>query len=100
MGYHFRKQSDLDPFVIDHGRTVLFPGMSRQPALKQWLEEIAPTLISIGGTAGFLSNEAPSWLDVLERWMSCSIALFLAFANNEPCTADAPPRMKLSLPSP
>jgi len=49
MGYHFRKQSDLDPFVIDHGRTVLFPGMSRQPALKQWLEEIAPTLISIGG---------------------------------------------------
>jgi hypothetical protein len=64
MGYHFREQSGLDPFVIDQGRTVLLPGMLRRPALEQWLEEIAPTLLSMGGTAGFLSNEAPSCLAV------------------------------------
>ena len=64
MGYYFREQSGLDPFVIDQGRTVLLPGMPRRPALEQWLEEIAPTLLSMGGTAGFLSNEAPSCLAV------------------------------------
>ena len=26
-------------------------------------------------------SEFASWLDILERWMPCSIALFLAFAN-------------------
>jgi hypothetical protein len=64
MGYHFREQSGLDPFVIDQGSTVLFPGMPRRRAREQWLEEIAPTLITMGGTAGFLSNEAPSCLAV------------------------------------
>ncbi len=38
--------------------------MPRRPACEQWLEEIAPTLLSMGGTAGFLSNEAPSCLPV------------------------------------
>ena len=64
MGYHFREQGGLDPFVIDQGSTVLFPGMPRRRAREQWLEEIAPTLITMGGTAGFLSNEAPSCLAV------------------------------------
>jgi hypothetical protein len=46
--------------VIDQGRTVRFPGMPHRPAREQWLEEIAPILLTLGGTAGFLREEAPS----------------------------------------
>lgn len=60
MGYHFSALSGVDPFVIDQGRTVRFPGMPRRPAREQWLEEIAPILLTLGGTAGFLREEAPS----------------------------------------
>jgi hypothetical protein len=60
MGYHFREKSGLDPFVIDQGRTVRFPGMPDRPAQEQWLKEGAPTLLTLGGTAGFLREEAPS----------------------------------------
>lgn len=60
MGYHFRALSGLDPFVIDQGRTVHFPDIPRRPAREQWLEQIAPTLLAMGGTAGFLREEAPA----------------------------------------
>jgi hypothetical protein len=59
MGHHFCTQSGLEPFTIDQGSTVRFPDMPRRPARERWLEEITPTLIALGGTAGFLSEEAP-----------------------------------------
>ncbi len=59
MGYHFRALSGIDPFVIDQGRTVVFPGMKRRPAMQQWLDEVTPQLKAFGGTAGFLAEEAP-----------------------------------------
>jgi hypothetical protein len=59
MGYYFRTLSGLEPFVIDQGSTVRFPDQPRRPAREHWLEEIAPTSIVLGGTAGFLREEAP-----------------------------------------
>jgi hypothetical protein len=58
MGYHCT-QSGLEPFTIDQGSTARFPDVPRRPACERWLEEIRPTLIALGGTAGFLSEEAP-----------------------------------------
>jgi hypothetical protein len=60
MGYHFCAKSGLDPFVIDQGPTVHFPGIPRRSAREQWLEQITPTLLTLGGTAGFLREEAPA----------------------------------------
>ncbi|HEX6484510.1 MAG TPA: hypothetical protein VF043_37170 [Ktedonobacteraceae bacterium] len=66
MGYHFRELSGIDPFVIDQGRTVRFPDLPRRQAMENWINEIAPTLVTFGGTAGFLSEEAPACFRVLE----------------------------------
>ncbi len=59
MGHHFREKSGLDPFVIDQGRTVQWPHLSGRPRNEQWLKEIASTLTTFGGTAGFVTEEAP-----------------------------------------
>jgi len=59
MGHHFREKSGLDPFVIDQGRTVQWPHLSGGTGTEQWLKEIAPTLATFGGTAGFVTEEAP-----------------------------------------
>jgi hypothetical protein len=59
MGYQFKVLSGLDPFVIDQGRTVLLPGAQRRPGMQRWLDEVKPQLTALGGTAGFLTVEAP-----------------------------------------
>ena len=56
MGYQFGQHSSINPFVIDQLITVKFE------ANKSWsplLDEYAQELHSYGGTAGFLSEEAP-----------------------------------------
>ncbi|HZS77109.1 MAG TPA: hypothetical protein VFA41_10900 [Ktedonobacteraceae bacterium] len=63
MGYHFRLKSGIDPFVIDQGVTVEWPD-AKKVGYKQWLKEITPTLVTFGGTAGFLAKEAPACLPV------------------------------------
>lgn len=64
MGYHFRMKSGVDPFVIDQGVAVQWPGLPKRPDREKWLKEITPTLATFGGTAGFLTEEAPSRLPV------------------------------------
>lgn len=64
MGYHFRMKSGVDPFVIDQGVAVQWPGLPKRPGREKWLKEITPTLATFGGTAGFLTEEAPSCLPV------------------------------------
>ncbi len=64
MGHHFRVNSGVDPFVIDQGVTVEWPGLSKRPRRGQWLKEVTSTLTTFGGTAGFLTEEAPSCLPV------------------------------------
>lgn len=64
MGHHFRMNSGLDPFVIDQSMTVQWPDLPKRPRREQWLKEITPTLATFGGTAGFLTEEAPSCLPV------------------------------------
>lgn len=64
MGYHFRVNSGIDPFVIDQGVTVQWPDLPSRPRREQWLEEIAPTLTTMGGTGGFLGEEALACLPV------------------------------------
>lgn len=58
MGYHFKQISGIDPFVIDQTITVAF---APQHLLKQpQLLSMMPALRKRGGTAGFLTSEAPA----------------------------------------
>jgi hypothetical protein len=59
MGYQFKKQGRIDPFVIDQIRTVNF---DQNPFRLELLQEFSDELHKRGGTAGFLSEEAPDWL--------------------------------------
>jgi hypothetical protein len=59
MGYQFKVLSGLNPFAIDQGRTVLLPDVQRRPGKQRWLDEVEPQLTAFGGTAGFLTAEAP-----------------------------------------
>jgi hypothetical protein len=56
MGYLFKKQSGIDPFVIDQISTVKFDGSEFRANL---VKEFADELQTFGGTAGFLAEEAP-----------------------------------------
>ena len=63
MGYQFSKLSGIEAFAIDQIPTVQFPG--RPPA--RWLTpEVVSELESMGGTAGFLSEEAPGFWGMRE----------------------------------
>lgn len=57
MGWHLRELSALDPFVIDQSSTVGF--RKSGAAMARYLRRLAPTLSRLGGTAGFLVDEAP-----------------------------------------
>lgn len=54
MGYQFRQFSGIDPFVIDQVMTI-----HPSPFWRQLLNDCAPQVESLGGTAGFLTEEAP-----------------------------------------
>jgi len=76
MGYHFKELSGIDPFVIDQSLTVRLPGM---PQYRQgWLKEITPQLTALGGTAGFLREEAPLCLKLEE-----GVDAWIASLDNE-----------------
>src|SRR6266849_955490 len=71
MGYHFKELSSIDPFVIDQTLTVHLPGLAQYR--QDWLEKITPQLTSLGGTAGFLREEAPLCLkleDGVDAWIA------------------------------
>jgi hypothetical protein len=59
MGYQFKRQARIDPFVIDQLRTVNF---AQNPFRLELLQQFSGELQKRGGTAGFLSEEAPDWL--------------------------------------
>lgn len=60
MGYQFIQMSGLNPFVIDQIVTVQFPQAS--PIGQGLVEQFAAELEALGGTAGFVREEAPSVL--------------------------------------
>ncbi len=53
MGYHFWQFSGIDPFVIDQVMTI-----DPTPFWRQLLNDCAPEVEGLGGTAGFLTEEA------------------------------------------
>ena len=58
MGYQFQRHSGTNPFVIDQIRTVTF---DNAPDYRDELvAEFKGDLARLGGTAGFLAEEAPS----------------------------------------
>jgi len=63
MGSRFQQMSDIGPFAIDQTQTVEFghPVPERQT---RFLKSHASTLRSLGETAGFLTEEAPSPLAI------------------------------------
>jgi hypothetical protein len=63
MGWHFREISGIDPFVIDQVVTVTF-GSEPQPWVTELLAAVAGPLAACGGTAGILTGQAPSPLDL------------------------------------
>jgi hypothetical protein len=66
MGYHFRQKSGINHFAIDQCTTVQLPRRPTRAVREKWLAEVTPTLITFGGTAGFLTEEAPISLPVSE----------------------------------
>jgi hypothetical protein len=61
MGYHFVQLSGLDPFTIDQTPTIEFiPGQALSTFAGDFAEEHAEDLARLGGTAGFISTEAPN----------------------------------------
>lgn len=61
MGYQFRQHSGINAFVIDQTRTVHFDSGKTQVEMELAVQ-FADQLIKHGGTAGFLTEEAPSIL--------------------------------------
>jgi hypothetical protein len=59
MGYQFQRHSRIDPFVIDQNSTVKFDQSEFRLKL---IQEFADELEKLGGTAGFLAEEAPRLL--------------------------------------
>ena len=78
MGYWFRHLSGLDPFVIDQTITVRFPGESASHL--RWEQEWQAQLEAMGGTAGFLTQEAPPSLAHLAHM---SVDAFLLSIHND-----------------
>ena len=58
MGYQLRQISNIDPFVIDQTVTVNFLGKPLEQ--ERMLQQHADLLATLGGTAGFLTDEAPA----------------------------------------
>jgi hypothetical protein len=59
MGSHLKEVSGMDPFAIDQIQTVEFGhAVPRKEAI--FLRDHATVLSSLGGTAGFLGDEAPN----------------------------------------
>jgi hypothetical protein len=56
MGYQFKRHSNINPFVIDQTMTVIFDTSEFRANL---VEEFSDELVKRGGTAGFLTKEAP-----------------------------------------
>lgn len=77
MGYHFQQLSGIDHFVIDQIRTVRFAS-HRQQGWRRWLDEHISELTAMGGTAGFLNEEAPTCFRISE-----SEDAFLLSLHNE-----------------
>jgi len=76
MGSRFQEMSDIEPFAIDQTQTVEFghPVPERQTG---FMKSHGPQLKSLGGTAGFLTEEAPS------PWAICRVdALLLSIDNH------------------
>jgi hypothetical protein len=61
MGYQFKRLSGIDPFVIDQDITVRFSAMHYEQ-VQFYLDLVADTLQTFGGTAGFLSEDVPEQL--------------------------------------
>jgi len=59
MGYQFKKHSSIEPFVIDQNMTVNF---GQNEFRNELLDKYAGDLQKLGGTAGFLAEEAPQML--------------------------------------
>ena len=76
MGWHFRDLSGIDPFAIDQVVTVDFgePIDEKQAVA---LERYTPDLRILGGTAGFLADEAP------EAWATEDVDAVLISLQNE-----------------
>jgi hypothetical protein len=76
MGARFAAQGTIDPFAIDQIATVKFA--DAKPYASQWVEQYASQIESLGGAAGFLSEEAP------EGWPSPRLAdAFVLALDNE-----------------
>lgn len=75
MGYHFQQLSGIKHFVIDQTRTVRFLPRPR-PQLDQWLTEHTAELAALGGTAGFLNEEAPACFRVSDGEDAFLVSLY------------------------
>jgi hypothetical protein len=61
MGYQFAQLSGLDPFTIDQTLTIEFsPGQTGFGS--GLIEKYSKDLVQLGGTAGFIKEEAPEGL--------------------------------------
>jgi hypothetical protein len=75
MGYHFQQLSGIKHFVLDQSPTVRFLPRPRLQ-LDQWLNEHAVELTALGGTGGFLNEEAPSCFHVSESEDAFLVSLY------------------------
>jgi hypothetical protein len=75
MGSRFQEMSDIEPFAIDQTQTVEF-GHPVPRAQASFMKSHASTLKSLGGTAGFLTEEAPS------PWAMCGVDALLLSTDN------------------
>lgn len=74
MGWHFRKLSAIDPFVLDQTVTVRFNRDNAWTArLIKWA---APELAKMGRTAGFLAEGSPL------EWRSTGDGYLLSLDND------------------
>jgi hypothetical protein len=75
MGSRFREMSGIEPSAVDETQTVQFghPVPERQLS---FMKDHASVLRSLGGTAGFLADEAPS------PWMTCGVDALLLSVDN------------------
>lgn len=62
MGYQFQRLSGIEPFAIDQIETVRFNSEEHPSRATSLIEMFSDALVSCGGTAGFLREEAPSVL--------------------------------------
>jgi len=64
MGYQVQVQSGIMPFAIDQTRSVLFPRLpdAARASAERLVDAYTPQLLRLGGTAGWLTEEAPHHL--------------------------------------